>query len=86
MDGMPTSDLPLDTQFATLLGSRFKASLCNKEQNMDQFIRDEAISLTYSNIEIIQRFQNEYLRIIVNASWSPMTLRLDNLNVRYRRD
>lgn len=28
----PTSDLPLDTQFATLLGSRFRASLCNKEK------------------------------------------------------
>lgn len=28
-----TSDLPLDTQFATLLGSRFRASLCNKEKN-----------------------------------------------------
>jgi hypothetical protein len=43
---MPTSDLPLDTQFATLLGSRFKASLCNKEQNMDQIIRDEAIRMS----------------------------------------
>jgi len=46
MAGMPTSDLPLDTQFATLLGSRFKASLCNKEENMDQIIRDEALKIT----------------------------------------
>jgi len=40
-----------------------------------------------SNIEIIQRFQNKYLRIIVNAPWfvTNDTLRYD-LNVPYVRD
>jgi len=40
-----------------------------------------------SNIEIIQRFQNKYLRIIVNASWyiTNDTLHHD-LNVSYVRD
>jgi len=40
-----------------------------------------------SNIEIIQRFQNEYLRIIVNASWyvTNDTLHGD-LNVPYVTD
>jgi len=40
-----------------------------------------------SNIEIIQRFQNKYLRIIVNAPWyvTNDTLHHD-LNVPYVRD
>jgi len=40
-----------------------------------------------SNIEVIQRFQNKYLRIIVNAPWYVTNDTLDHdLNVRYVRD
>jgi len=40
-----------------------------------------------SNIEIIQRFQNKYLRIIVNAPWYVTNDTLHhNLNVPYVRD
>jgi len=40
-----------------------------------------------SNIEIIQRFQNKYLRIIVDASWYVINDTLyHDLNVPYVRD
>jgi len=40
-----------------------------------------------SNIEIIQRFQNKYLRIIVNASWYVISDTLHHdFNVPYVRD
>jgi len=36
-----------------------------------------------SNMEIIQRFQNKYLRIIVNAPWYLTNDTLHDLNVPY---
>jgi len=39
-----------------------------------------------SNVEIIQRFQNKYLRIIVNAPWYVTNDTLQHLNVPYARD
>jgi len=46
-----------------------------------------ASTASNSNIEILQRFQTKYLRIIVNASWYVIndTLHHD-LNVPYVRD
>jgi len=39
-----------------------------------------------SNVEIIQRFQNKYLRIIVNAPWYVNNTLHHDLNVPYARD
>jgi len=47
-------------------------------------LRDTANS--NSNIEIVQRFQNKYLRIIVNTLWYVMNDTLHDLNAPYVRD
>jgi len=73
-----------------LLGSKLQLSIENKLL-LYKTIRTYGIQLWgtafNSNIEIIQRFQNRYLRIIVNAPWyvTNDTLHLD-LNISYVRD
>jgi len=69
-----------------LLGSyRSKINCCCTKQSLNQYeLWDTAFN---SNMEIIQKFQNKYLRIIVNASCYVTNDTLHhNLNVPYVRD
>jgi len=54
---------------------------------MNEALNEERGTASNSNIEILQRFQNKYLRIIVNAPWyvTNDTLHHD-LNVPYLKD
>jgi len=77
-----------------LFGSKSQLSIENKLLSYEAILKPiwtYSVQLwntaSDSNMEIIQRFQNKYLRIIVNAPWyvSDDTLHHD-LNVPYVRD